>query len=81
MEERIAHKLSVLLDWLADAPLYDKVTALNNLAGVLLEDLDLLDYPELNAEIESIQYSTEEWMEEHEPSEEEKEAREVVEAM
>lgn len=81
MEEKIALKLSVLLDWLGNAPLYDKVTALNNLAGVILEDVDLLDHPELNAEIEDIQYSTEEWMEEHEPSEEEKEAQEVLEAM
>ena len=79
MEQRIALKLSVLLDWLAVAPLYDKVTALNNIAGVLLEDTDLLDHPELNAEIEDIQYSTEEWMEENEPSEGEAEAQKVLE--
>ena len=79
MEEKIALKLSVLLDWLADAPLYDKVIALNNLAGVILEDEDLLDHPELSAEIEDIQYSTEEWMEENEPSEDEAEAQKILE--
>lgn len=79
MQENIALKLSVLMDWLATSPLYDKVTVLNNIAGLLLEDLDLLDHPELNEEIEDIQYYTECWMEEHEPTEADQLARALVE--
>lgn len=61
--------------------LYEKMDALLEALDQLLCEGELLDYPELNDSIRELLNDTEDWMEEHSPSEDEIESRKILKSM
>ena len=78
MDKIVANAINHLLNVIASAPLYDQVTALNNVALAIEENTDALDHPDLDAFVQEVVGVTQDWMDENEPSEAEEEARQVL---
>lgn len=71
-------KLSVENDIMSAKTPYYKIKYLYTVLDALQSETDMLDYPEIDRAIGKLRDETEDWLEEHKPSEDEEEAREIL---
>ena len=71
-------KLSVENDIMSAKTPYYKIKYLYTVLDALQSETDMLDYPEIDRAIGKLRDQTEDWLEEHKPSEDEEEAREIL---
>jgi hypothetical protein len=74
----IDFKLSVENDIMSAKTPYYKIKYLYTVLDALQSETDMLDYPEIDRAIGKLRDETEDWLEEHKPSEDEEEAREIL---